>query len=57
MENKEIASEAIGMQIKSTEQLGEKVIKYLELYKGELIYNEIALAIQFGYQLALEDNK
>lgn len=57
MENKEFASEAIGMQIKSTEQLGEKVIKYLELYKGELIYNEIALGIQFGYQLALEDNK
>ena len=48
--------EEIEEQIKLTEQRGEKVIKYLEMFKGQSIYNDIALAIEFGYQLKLEED-
>jgi len=36
---------------------GDKVVKYLEKYKGQKIYNEIALAIEFGYHLKLEETE
>jgi hypothetical protein len=42
-------------QIALTEAKGEKIVKYLSRYKGDLIYNEIVLAIEFGYQLKLEE--
>lgn len=42
-------------QVKLTEKRGERVFKYLDAYKGQNIYNEIALAIEFGYQLKSEE--
>jgi hypothetical protein len=47
----------IEKQIAITETRGEKVVKYLDKYKGQSIYNEIALAIEFGYQLKLEEDE
>jgi hypothetical protein len=44
-------------QVKLTESRGEKIVKYLEIFKGQPIYNDIALAIEFGYQLRLEEEK
>lgn len=52
-----ITQQQIEEQVAQTEQMGEKVVKYLSLYKGSPMYNEIALAIEFGYQLCLEDGK
>ena len=51
----EITQDEIDKCIAFTEKRGELVHKYLERYKGQLIYNEIALAIEFGYQLALSE--
>ena len=53
----EITIEEIERQIISTEARGEKIVKYLDKYKGQSIYNEIALAIEFGYQLKLEEDE
>ena len=47
----------IEKQVKLTEARGEKIIKYLEMFKGQSIYNDIALAIEFGYQLRLEEDE
>lgn len=47
--------EEIEAQIRQTEKLGKAVVDYLEMYKGDKMYNEIALAIEFGYQLCLEN--
>lgn len=44
-------------QVKQTEERGKRVIEYLDMYKGQNIYNEIALAIEFGCQLRLEEDK
>jgi hypothetical protein len=52
-----ITQESILEQIALTEARGEKIVKYLNRYKGDLIYNEIALAIEFGYQLKLEEDE
>lgn len=38
-------------QIFITQRRGEKIIQYLDKYKGQSIYNDIAFAIEFGYQL------
>jgi hypothetical protein len=53
----EITIEEIEQQITITEARGERVVKYLDKYKGQSIYNEIALAIEFGYQLKLEEDE
>lgn len=53
----EITLEEIEQQIALTELRGMRVVKYLDKYKGQNIYNEIALAIEFGYQLKLEENE
>ena len=53
----EITIEEIEQQITLTEARGERIIKYLDKYKGQSIYNEIALAIEFGYQLKLEEDE
>lgn len=52
-----VTQEDILEQIALTEARGEKIVKYLNRYKGDLIYNEIALAIEFGYQLKLEEDE
>lgn len=44
-------------QISLTQEIGEKIVKYLDKYKGQSIYNEIAVAIEFGYQLKLEEDE
>ena len=44
-------------KINLDELLGEKIINYLDKYKGQNIYNDIALAIEFGYQLKLEEDE
>lgn len=49
--------EQIENQVKFTETRGEKIAKYLDIFKGQTIYNDIALAIEFGYQLRLEEEK
>ena len=53
----EINMDEIEKQVKLTEARGEKIIKYLEMFKGQSIYNDIALAIEFGYQLRLEEDE
>ena len=52
-----VTQEDILEQIALTEARGEKIVKYLNRYKGDSIYNEIALAIEFGYQLKLEEDE
>jgi hypothetical protein len=52
-----ISTKEIEQQIAITEARGEKIVKYLDKYKGQSIYNEIALAIEFGYQLKLEEDE
>ena len=52
--NQEVTLEEIKKQVALTEARGEKIVKYLDKYKGQSIYNEIALAIEFGYQLREE---
>ena len=47
----------IEQQVALTEKRGEKVVKYLEMFRGQSIFNDIALAIEFGYQLKLEETK
>lgn len=42
-------------QLKKTEETGRKITEYLNQYKGNPIYNDIALAIQFGVQLNNEE--
>jgi hypothetical protein len=49
--------EQIENQVKLTESRGERIAKYLDIFKGKTIYNDIALAIEFGYQLRLEEEK
>lgn len=51
----EEAQQEIEAQIKQTEKLGKAVVDYLKMYEGDKMYNEIALAIEFGYQLCLEN--
>ena len=49
--------EEINKQIRETEDRGEQIVKYLDKYKGQPIYNEIALAIEFGYQIRLAEEE
>lgn len=51
------SAKAIENQVKETEERGEMFKQYMEKYKGQNIYNEIALAIEFGYQMCLTENK
>lgn len=46
--------EEIEAQVRETEKLGKAVVAYLKLYEGDKMYNEIALAIEFGYRLGLK---
>lgn len=50
-------TEEIEKQVKETEERGEMFKIFMEKYKGQLIYNEIALAIEFGYQMCLKRDK
>ena len=36
-------------------RIGKKITEYCEKYKNTPIYNEIMLAVQFGYQLSLKE--
>jgi hypothetical protein len=47
----------IEKQIALNEMLGRKIVKYLDKYKGQNVYNEILLAVQFGYHLKLEEDE
>ena len=42
-------------QVSVTQKRGEKIVQYLKKYEGQSIYNEIALAIEFGYQIKQEE--
>ena len=46
----------IDEQVTVTEKRGEKIVQYLKKYEGQSIYNEIALAIEFGYQIKQEED-
>jgi hypothetical protein len=56
-EQQEITIKEVEKQVRLTEARGEKIVKYLDRYKGQSIYNEIALAIEFGYQLKSEEDE
>ena len=43
-------------QVSITQKRGEKIVQYLNKYEGQSIYNEIALAIEFGYQIKQEED-
>ncbi len=43
----------IDKQIEETKKRGQQIVDYLDKYKGQSIYSEIALAIEFGYQIRL----
>lgn len=45
----------IEQQIKETENRSKTILDYLQTYKGKKVYNEIALAIELGYQIALRE--
>ena len=55
LNNQEYPLEEIEKQIKDTEKRGELIVKYLSKYEGQTIYNEIALAIEFGYQICINE--
>jgi len=42
-------------QVSITQKRGEKIAQYLKNYEGQIIYNEIALAIEFGYQIKVQE--
>ena len=44
----------IELQVQKTEERGQRIVNYLDMYKGTNLYNEIALAIEFGYKLGEE---
>lgn len=50
-----MSEQEIELQVQKTEQRDQKIVNYLNMYKGQSIYNEIALAIEFGYQLKTEN--
>lgn len=45
----------VEQQVKQTEERGQRIVNYLDMYKDTNLYNEIALAIEFGYQLRMEE--
>lgn len=53
MNNEELKE--VNLQVEITEKRGQQIVDYLDMYKGQIIYNEIALAIEFGYQLRLSE--
>lgn len=55
MKKEKVTQNEIDAQIQKTESRGGKVVEYLDKYKGQSVYNEIALAIEFGFQLAMEE--
>ena len=55
MEKQHITQEEINEQVRLIKERGHKIVDYLNKYKGHSVYNEIALAIEFGYQLCIED--
>ena len=44
-------------KIAESENRGQKIVDYLNKYKGQSFYNDIALAIEFGYQLKLQEDE
>lgn len=50
-----MSEQEIELQVQKTEERGQRIVNYLDMYKGTNLYNEIALAIEFGYQLAIEE--
>lgn len=52
----ELISISAEKKIEETEQRGEMFKQYMEKYNGQNIYNKIALAIEFGYQMCLTKN-
>ena len=50
-----MSQEEIELQVQKTEDRGQRIVDYLDMYKGTNLYNEIALAIEFGYQLRMEE--
>jgi hypothetical protein len=44
----------IEQQVRQTEERGQKIVDYLKMYEGSSLYNEIALAIEFGFKLGEE---
>ena len=38
------------------EKRGTKIVEYLDKYKGQPFYRDIVLAIEFGYQLSLDED-
>ena len=52
----EITNFDIEVILTETEERGKAIVDYLEKYNGQPVYNDIALAIQFGYQLALKND-
>lgn len=49
-----MSEQEIELQVQKTEERGQRIVDYLDMYKGTNLYNEIALAIEFGYQLGEE---
>jgi hypothetical protein len=49
--------EEVEKQVRLTTLRGSKVVKYLNIFKDQSIYNDIALAIEFGYQLKSEEDE
>jgi hypothetical protein len=56
-EPKQETLEEVEKQVRLTTLRGSKVVKYLNIFKGQSIYNDIALAIEFGYQLKSEEDE
>mgnify|MGYP003404102862 FL=1 len=52
-----MSEQEIELQVQKTEERGQRIVNYLDMYKGTNLYNEIALAIEFGYQLRMEEEK
>lgn len=50
-----MSQQEIELQVQKTEERGQRIVDYLDMYKGTNLYNEIVLAIEFGYQLRMEE--
>ena len=41
----------------TSEEIGEKIVQYCKKYEGTNKYNDILKAIEFGYQLSLNQDE
>ncbi|WP_296683644.1 hypothetical protein [Flavobacterium sp.] len=55
--NLSIEDISVEVHLAEKEEMGKAIVDYLDKYKSQSIYNDIALAIEFGFQLQLKEEE